>query len=65
MSPLGTLARGYAIAYGPNGRIVRDAEDVVPGDAVRITLARGAVETEVRRVIPGEADPGTPESEPG
>ncbi len=65
VSPLGTLARGYAIAYGPNGRIVRDAEDVVPGDALRITLARGAVETEVRRVLPAKAGPGTPDSEPG
>ena len=49
LSPLGVLARGYAVCWtGDRRRVVRDAADVRPGDPVRVTLAKGELECEVR-----------------
>jgi exodeoxyribonuclease VII large subunit len=43
-SPLSTLARGYAIVSSiPDGKILRDASQVVPGSLVLARLARGAL----------------------
>jgi exodeoxyribonuclease VII large subunit len=49
LSPLGVLARGYAVCWN-NERtaIVRDAGTVAPGDRVRVTLHRGELDCEVR-----------------
>ena len=52
LSPLGVLARGYALARDAGGAVVTDAERVAPGDAVEVTLARGRLECEVREVHP-------------
>jgi exodeoxyribonuclease VII large subunit len=42
LSPLGVLARGYAVCWADDRtRIVRDASAVAPGDRVLITLERG------------------------
>ncbi|MCU1267398.1 MAG: exodeoxyribonuclease large subunit [Acidobacteria bacterium] len=41
LSPLAVLQRGYAIAQDANGRLVRDAQAVAPGDMLRVRLARG------------------------
>jgi exodeoxyribonuclease VII large subunit len=43
MSPLKVLGRGYAIATLPDGRAVRDAAEVEPGDELTVRVARGAV----------------------
>ena len=64
VSPLATLERGYAIAYGPDGRILRDAAGLSAGDALRITLARGVVDADVRRVTPADAGQ-PPKPKPG
>ncbi|MDQ2674727.1 MAG: hypothetical protein M3Y40_08715 [Chloroflexota bacterium] len=37
------------MARTADGRILRDPEAVSPGDAVRVTVARGTVETRVER----------------
>jgi exodeoxyribonuclease VII large subunit len=54
LSPLGVLARGYAVCWADDRtRIVRDAAAVAPGDRVQITLERGELGctvTEARRV---------------
>ncbi|MGB4777061.1 exodeoxyribonuclease VII large subunit [Microbacterium sp.] len=42
LSPGATLARGYAIAHGGDGVIVRDAAQAPMGTAVTITVAEGA-----------------------
>jgi exodeoxyribonuclease VII large subunit len=47
MSPLAVLARGYAIATKQDGRAVRDAREVAPGDRVRVQVASGAFEADV------------------
>jgi len=49
LSPAATLERGYAVARTPDGRIVRDATRVSPGDALHVVVARGTVETRVER----------------
>jgi exodeoxyribonuclease VII large subunit len=48
LSPLGVLARGYAVCWTEDGtRIVRAARDVRVGDTVRVTLAAGELGCEV------------------
>jgi exodeoxyribonuclease VII large subunit len=50
LSPLGVLARGYAVCWNADRTaIVRDAESVVPGDRVRVTLQHGELDCEVIR----------------
>jgi exodeoxyribonuclease VII large subunit len=56
LSPLAVLSRGYAIASLPDGRAVRDARELSPGDAVTVRVARGRFEAEVRRVKSEEAE---------
>ena len=56
LSPKDTLRRGYAIVQrGGDRSIVTDSGRVAPGDDLRITLGRGAVEAEVVSTTP-EAD---------
>lgn len=47
LSPLAVLARGYAIATTMEGRAVRDAREVMVGDAVQLRLQRGRLLTYV------------------
>lgn len=59
LSPLGVLGRGYALCWRADARtLVRDAADVAPGDAVRITLRRGALACTVNDRTESDA-PGT------
>jgi exodeoxyribonuclease VII large subunit len=49
LSPLAVLGRGYAVAWnGDKTQIIRDASVVAPGDTVRVTLAKGELDCEVR-----------------
>ncbi len=41
LSPLATLDRGYAIVRAPGGRYVRSADELAPGDMVRVRVATG------------------------
>jgi exodeoxyribonuclease VII large subunit len=50
LSPLKVLARGYAIATREDGRAVRAASDVAPGDLLRVRVAAASIDAEVRRV---------------
>jgi exodeoxyribonuclease VII large subunit len=49
LSPLATLERGYAVARLSDGRILRDAGEVGPGDPVQVVVARGIVDARVER----------------
>jgi exodeoxyribonuclease VII large subunit len=40
-SPLRVLERGYAICYDAAGNVVRVADGVAVGDAIRVQLSRG------------------------
>ena len=49
LSPLGVLARGYAVCWNSQRTaIIRDADTVGPGDRVRVTLHKGELDCEVR-----------------
>jgi exodeoxyribonuclease VII large subunit len=53
LSPLAVLGRGYAVCWTADGaRIVRRSADVNVGDPVRVTLAAGELDCEVRRATP-------------
>src|SRR3989442_6168590 len=48
LSPLGVLARGYAVCWNADRTaIVRDAASVAPGDRVHVTLERGELACKV------------------
>ncbi len=46
------LERGYAICRDEQGGIMRDARAAVPGTAVNVRLARGALACRVEKVNP-------------
>lgn len=51
LSPLATLARGYAIIENPaTGAIIRVVRDLHSGDSVRARLAQGVIDCRVERV---------------
>lgn len=52
MSPLNTLARGYALAETPSGEVLRSAEQVQAGDAVQVWLAQGRLDCRVEQAEP-------------
>jgi len=55
VSPQAVLARGYAIVQDRAGRVLRTSTDAVVGDALSVTLARGALHVEVRETVDDEA----------
>ncbi len=51
LSPLGTLARGYAILRrAPEGAVIRDAAQVAKGDLIEARLGRGGITARVEGV---------------
>lgn len=52
LSPLNTLARGYAIVQDPSGQAVRDAASVSTGTTVTVTVERGTFEATVTTIHP-------------
>jgi exodeoxyribonuclease VII large subunit len=50
LNPDLVLERGYSIATRASGAIVQDAAQVNAGEALTVTFARGAVDTQVTRV---------------
>lgn len=54
LSPLAVLSRGYSIVQTTDGRIVRRASEVQPGDQLRLKLHGGdLVEAQVTGLKPG------------
>ncbi|MFW7414451.1 exodeoxyribonuclease VII large subunit [Demequina sp. SO4-18] len=56
LSPQGTLDRGYAIARDAAGAVIRDAESLAHGDAVRLRFGVGAADASVTEVFAGHQD---------
>ncbi|MBC7911758.1 MAG: exodeoxyribonuclease VII large subunit, partial [Pyrinomonadaceae bacterium] len=50
LSPLAVLQRGYALAQGEDGRLVRDAHAVEVGDKIKLRLAQGALSCRVEEL---------------
>lgn len=55
LSPLAVLARGYAVAYGPDARIVHRTSDVAPGDEIEVQVADGRIAARVTETRPAQA----------
>lgn len=49
LNPLSVLARGYSIVRDAQGRIVRRATDLTPGDAIGVSFASGSVRARVEK----------------
>jgi exodeoxyribonuclease VII large subunit len=44
MSPLAVLGRGYAIAFDRPGRVIKRADDVKSGEALRVRVDDGEMD---------------------
>ena len=67
LSPLNVLERGFSLAQLADGRLLTQAEDVQPGDEIRIRLRRGQVRAEVRETVretAAKSGAGTPDGGP-
>jgi exodeoxyribonuclease VII large subunit len=51
LSPLSILGRGYALATGPDGVAIRDAEALTIGSAVEVRVCRGSFAARVEKVL--------------
>jgi len=51
LDPHAVLNRGYAIALGPDGRPVRNAASLQPGDALGLTFAMGSAVATVDQIV--------------
>jgi exodeoxyribonuclease VII large subunit len=49
LSPKATLARGYSITFDPQGRVIRSAEELTAGDAIRTRFRDGEIDSVVER----------------
>jgi len=56
LSPLAVLARGYALVWDEQGRLLRQATDVSVGDHLRIRLSHGLLRARTEEVIPHDQD---------
>lgn len=57
LDPKAVLARGYALAIGPDGRAVRDAASLSPGITLKLSFAHGSAGVTVDQVAAAtEAD---------
>ena len=50
LSPLAVLDRGYALAFTSDGRLVRSAEQLAPGDTLVAQFARGSAAAQVTKI---------------
>ena len=57
MSPLKVLGRGYAVAQGPDGTILKSFRDVTPGERVSVRLGEGGFTAAVERIDASEPAP--------
>ncbi|MEQ8763460.1 MAG: exodeoxyribonuclease VII large subunit [Planctomycetota bacterium] len=56
LSPVAVLARGYSITLDEDGRAVRDAAQVTPGQTVETRLDRGRIHCRVERCETAESE---------
>jgi exodeoxyribonuclease VII large subunit len=64
ISPLATLARGYAIVTGPEGVVLLDASRVNIGDEIEARLAEGRVRARVTGRASATDNPLPPDQTP-
>ena len=49
LSPLAILDRGYSLVFDSNGKLLKDADTVNPGDEISARLARGQIQASVTK----------------
>jgi exodeoxyribonuclease VII large subunit len=54
LSPRNVLERGYCLARGPDGSLVRVASELTPGQLVQLEFGRGEADARIEAVRPGE-----------
>ncbi len=54
LDPVAVLGRGYAMAFAPDGRVVRDAGQLASGDRLRLRFARGGAHARVEDLASGK-----------
>jgi exodeoxyribonuclease VII large subunit len=47
LSPLGVLSRGYSLTRRPDGRVIRRASEVQPGESLHVLLREGSLDCRV------------------
>lgn len=51
LNPLNVLIRGYSVTLSvPDGKVVKDAGRLAPGDEIKTILAKGNLLSEVKKV---------------
>jgi len=50
VSPLATLARGYSVTTASDGKVLKQAKQVSPGDVLTTRVSDGWVESEVKEI---------------
>ena len=50
LSPLKVLDRGYSLARGPDGKVLKSRQGLVPGDQVTVTLRDGDLRTRIEEI---------------
>ena len=50
LSPLGVLARGYSLVFDGEGRLLKEAQSVVPGAPLKIRLHQGSIHATTDRI---------------
>jgi exodeoxyribonuclease VII large subunit len=60
LSPVSILNRGYALVFGSEGGLLKDAQRVKPGDEVSARLARGRIRARVSATEPAESESNGP-----
>lgn len=52
VSPLATLARGYSVTQAQDGKLLKQTQQIKPGDTLTTRLADGIVESQVTAIAP-------------
>ena len=52
LSPLSVLHRGYSVAIGKSGNLLRSINDVQSGEELKVRLEDGTLQTKVKSVKP-------------
>ena len=51
LNPETPLRRGYSIAYGPDGTVIKNAKDVIIGKYMKIRLYKGSLRSRVEEIL--------------
>jgi exodeoxyribonuclease VII large subunit len=52
LSPVKILDRGYALVFDAQGKLVKDATQLSPGDRISARVSRGTLSAEVKETAP-------------